>query len=465
MGAFLLLWQWQTARAQAAAPPAPVRPEVTIAIIDTGLDLDHELLKSKVKTGTTDEEGHALRPDFDVSPFLDNSHLKQSVLSGTPLQEVLMYRELKAKSYQQGLSAEESNWLERKKLEPEFQAQLKKFKRHVHGTIVAGIALKEGTGLSVFPVRGLGVDVPTLVVEEETEATAPLMKNSESAFYQRLKLSEQRVIRKMGRMLDFIALHKIPIVNASYGITEASVSARLAETYKETTGLSLDPLKLKEIVNDYFTHLYAAAGALIDRHPRTLFVFSAGNSGIDNDVHPHFPSKIRRDNVLTVAASNGTLLAPFSNWGKLSVDIAAPGVAVTALLPSVYTRETGLANIPASGTSMAAPFVANVAARCLQLNPNLTGAEIKHIILETGDALPALTLKLVSGKRIGPERALRAAELSVTMPLNLATQAAMVTTESNILKELVPASTPPAPTPVPEDSSATIDPAEAPALN
>lgn len=433
---------------------------VTIAVIDTGFDLDNEVLGPHLKLGETDEEAVTMQAQQWRSQFQDNSHLKQSVLSGAPLHQVLMYRTLKAKSHQEGLTPEEALWVEMKKNDPDFREKLRLFKRHVHGTIVAGIALKEGEGISVFPVRGLGIDVPTVMVEGETERPAPVVKwkNSQAEFQRQVTLSEERVIRKMRRMLDYIAQQKIPVVNASYGVTEKHITSRLGELHKEITGLAMDPLRLREIVDDYFGRLYLQAGVLIARHPETLFVFSAGNSGQDNGIHHHFPSRLRHDNVLSVAALGGDQLAAFSNWGHTTVDIAAPGVGINAILPSVYSKETGVTMVPASGTSMAAPYVSNVAARCLQLNPQLSAAQLKTIIMETGDALPALTLKLVSGKKINPVRALRAAELSVTQPLSTAIQAAFVTTESSaLLPALVtrpPDTSPPPPealhTPTPE---------------
>lgn len=408
----------------------PLNP-VTIAVIDTGFDLDHETLRPRLKLGETDEEAVEQQSQAWSSKFQDNSHLKQSVISGAPLQEVLLYRTLKAKSHQQGLTHEESSWMEMKKMDPAFKDKLRQFKRHVHGTIVAGIALKDSEGLSVFPVRGLGIEVPTLVLEGDPETTLPITKYSEAEFIRQVQLSEKRVIKKMRRMLDYIARYRIPIVNASYGVTEKHIMSRFAELHKEITGLALDPLRLKEIVDDYFNRLYLQAGVLIARHPKTLFVFSAGNLGVDNGQTHHFPSRLRHDNVISIAALNGDSLAPFSNWGHEYVDIAAPGVGIEALLPSVYTKEAGVNMIPASGTSMAAPYVSNVAARCLQLNPQLTGSQLKQIILETGDARPSLTLRLTSGKSINAGRALRAAELSNNQSLESAIQASMLTSESS----------------------------------
>ncbi len=414
-------------------------PPVTIAVIDTGFDLDHEILRPRLHLGETDEEGALpAAPGVADAPeeLLDNRHLRTPVLTGTSLQEVLLYRALKAKSHKQGLSPDERAWMERQYSDPSFKEKLKSFKRHVHGTVVAGIALKDSEGISLFPLRGIGVEAPAIVVEGEAEKIPPIMRRSEAEFHRQVALSTDRVVRKFGRMLDYIARQRIPIVNASYGVTEKHITRRLGELHREITGLTLDPLRLRLVVDQYFDDLYTRGGALVDRHPHTLFVFSAGNSAQDNDLHHHFPSRLRRPHVISVAALNVEALAAFSNWGVGHVDVAAPGVGIRSLVPSVYAEATGLQHIPASGTSMAAPFVSNVAARCLQANPKLRGADLKTILLETGTRLPALQGKLASAAAVEAQRALKAAELSTQMPLAEAIKLA-----------LVPAPTPPSSSP------------------
>jgi subtilisin family serine protease len=399
---------------------------VTVAVIDTGFDLDNQALRPRLKLGETDEEGAIALPGFAGWNFNDNAHLKASLLEGVALQEVLFYRTLRAKSHQQGLAISEREWLDRKKNDPLFREQLRQFKNQSHGTMVTGILLSESEGIEVFPVRGLGIDVPTLVVDETTQAQlSPIQRYSEAEFRRQVSLSEERVIKKMRKMLAWIHLHHIRVVNASYGVTEKHIHRRFAEWHKEITGLELDDIKLKEIVDSYFASIYQRADRILARYPNTLFIFSAGNSAQDNDVSHHFPSRIRRPHVISVAALNGEYLASFSNWGHASVDVAAPGVGVMSVIPTVYAQQTGLMQTPASGTSMAAPHVANVAARCLQIHKDLTAAELKRILLETGDVLGALVGRTVSGRGVNAERALKAAQLAKELPLDEAIRLAL----------------------------------------
>jgi subtilisin family serine protease len=73
----------------------------------------------------------------------------------------------------------------------------------------------------------------------------------------------------------------------------------------------------------------------LDAAPETLFVASAGNSGMNNDVTPQYPCSHTSANLICVAAStvpDGRLTS--SNFGSISVDLAAPGDDVLSTLPA-----------------------------------------------------------------------------------------------------------------------------------
>ncbi len=87
-----------------------------------------------------------------------------------------------------------------------------------------------------------------------------------------------------------------------------------------------------------------------------LYIAAAGNDGANNDATASYPSGYDSANVVSVAATDGTdTLASFSNYGSSSADLAAPSVSILSTLP-------GNAYGYKSGTSMAAPHVAGVAA-------------------------------------------------------------------------------------------------------
>ena len=137
-----------------------------------------------------------------------------------------------------------------------------------------------------------------------------------------------------------------------------------------------------------------------------LFVSSAGNAGEDNDAVPHYPSSYEADSVLSVASTTHMdNKSGFSNYGTTSVDLGAPGSDIYSTMPNDRYASK-------SGTSMASPHAAGVAALILSANPGLSHLELKAVMMETGDALSALENNTVSGKRINVANAIDAAALA-----------------------------------------------------
>jgi thermitase len=131
-----------------------------------------------------------------------------------------------------------------------------------------------------------------------------------------------------------------------------------------------------------------------------LFVAAAGNNGTNNDRSPHYPSNYDLPNVISVAALDNTdALTSFSNFGVKTVHIAAPGKDILSTWLGNDYRE-------ASGTSMAAPQIAGVAALILASEPDLTVQELRARILRSVDKLPGLNGKVESGGRINAAKAL-----------------------------------------------------------
>lgn len=123
-----------------------------------------------------------------------------------------------------------------------------------------------------------------------------------------------------------------------------------------------------------------------------LLVHAAGNDAKNLDSDYNYPTPkllngTRPTNWLTIGASgdpqNGGLTASFSNYGKKEVDVFAPGVNIYSTIPGGNTYGN------ASGTSMASPVTAGVAAFLLSYYPSLTPQQLK-MILEKSSVLPTI---------------------------------------------------------------------------
>lgn len=132
-----------------------------------------------------------------------------------------------------------------------------------------------------------------------------------------------------------------------------------------------------------------------------LNVCAAGNSRRDLEIKPHYPASYDLPNILTVAATDDDdSLIRASNWGKVSVDVGAPGRDTYSTVPKGdYGFKTG--------TSMAAPIVTGVAALVLCQHPELTAVELKERLMQSVDKVPGLEGRIVTGGRINAARAVR----------------------------------------------------------
>jgi subtilisin family serine protease len=198
-----------------------------------------------------------------------------------------------------------------------------------------------------------------------------------------------------------------------------------------------------KVINMSFGKSFSPEKAWVDSALRyaaakdVLILHAAGNDGADNDQKENYPSSYSEkshttiENFLTIGAStdpriSGTIAADFSNFGKESVDVFAPGVKIYSTLPG----KNKYGNL--KGTSMSTPIVTGLAALIRSYYPELTAVQVKQII-ENSVVKPDASIKNVrpgsqstevsfeslskTGGIVNAYYAVSAAEL--TKPLNL----------------------------------------------
>ena len=107
------------------------------------------------------------------------------------------------------------------------------------------------------------------------------------------------------------------------------------------------------------------------------FVAASGNSRANTDSNPMFPAAYDLDNIISVGSMTSSgRRSGFSNYGETTVDVFAPGSSITS---TTNNGRTG--NL--SGTSMASPHVAGIAALMLSVDDSLSPDEIKEALINT----------------------------------------------------------------------------------
>ncbi|MEO8290765.1 MAG: S8 family peptidase [Gaiellaceae bacterium] len=148
-------------------------------------------------------------------------------------------------------------------------------------------------------------------------------------------------------------------------------------------------------------HSQALADAVANADVRgSLFVAAAGNNFSDNDSSANYPSNYDSPNVIAVAATtNRDARAWFSNYGRTTVDLGAPGASIFSTWPGGSYRYL-------DGTSMAAPSVTGAVALAKSAFPGATGAGLKALLLRTVDPNASLATRVTTGGRLNAGNAL-----------------------------------------------------------
>jgi len=328
---------------QFAIAPTAKATEVGVGIWDSGVDL--ALFKPTAGRGIAfDRES---RPSRDLLRPLGDSQprwpeLKKLVKGAMDLRAALDTEE--ARLLKQAVAT----------LEPEqvkqFQEELSLVGVYTHGTHVAGIAVEGNPFARVYTA--------TMLWEHRTEPVKPTEELS------------RRTAAAYRQIVQSFKDQKLRVVNMSWRYGASAYEGMLA-----WHNVGATPDERRQIARRLFAIERDALREAIASAPEILFVAGSGNEDNNADFEEYIPAGFNLPNLLTVGAvDKAGEETSFSTFGK-TVVLHANGFEVESLLP-------GGDRVKFSGTSMASPQVANLAAKLFALDPDLTVARVREAILK-----------------------------------------------------------------------------------
>lgn len=208
--------------------------------------------------------------------------------------------------------------------------------------------------------------------------------------------SPELVARDAAALGEYVAFFKrngVRVVNMSWGD-----SVKQYENGLEMCGIGKTADERQQIARGYYDDHKAALVKAFNSAPEILFVAAAGNYNSSASFEEFVPSSLRLPNLLTVGAVDlAGDEASFTSYGP-TVVVHANGYEVESYVP-------GGDRMKMSGTSMASPNTANLAAKIIAVNPKLKPPEVIAIITSTAD-------RTADGRRnlINPRKAVELAQ-------------------------------------------------------
>lgn len=248
----------------------------------------------------------------------------------------------------------------------QFVEQMGLMGNYIHGTAVAYTAIEDNPQARIFNVRYSWPyePIPPAIDEAWAEGLVRAAKETVKSFQE----------------------NDVRVVNMSWRLTAPMVEGLLL-----ANGIEEDPDKRAERARAIFDIMKTGLEEAFASAPDVLFIAAAGNEDEDVEFVQSVPAGLNAPNIITIGAVDEALeAAGFTSYGK-SIDLYANGFEVPTKAPG------GMA-MNLSGTSLAAPQVANLAGKLLTLNPDLTTAQLRSLIEDTATEETDRGLKVIDPK-------------------------------------------------------------------
>jgi thermitase len=289
------------------------RKEIIVAVVDTGVDYNHQDLKNVMWTNPGEISGNGI--DDDGNGYIDDIHGINTLVR-------------------------DSNG----------NATMNMMDAHSHGTHVSGsIGAEQNNNIGV---AGVASNVRIMGIRTVPNSSDELDVDVVEAFI-------------------YAAKNGARIINCSFGKARNEGGMIVSE--------AID---------------------FIGKNYGTLVVAAAGNDSRNIDNRATYPATFQNETLLVVASTSSRGgMSYFSNYGIKNVDVAAPGSAIYSTVP-------GNKYSSMSGTSMASPNTAGLAAEVLAHFPELSPIELKKVLMNSVTKVSRFSNKVMSGGRIDLEKAL-----------------------------------------------------------
>lgn len=281
--------------------------EIIVAVVDTGVDTNHEDLKANIWINKNEIPGNGI--DDDQNGYIDDINGINTLI-----------RDNNGK------------------------ATVNVIDTHSHGTHVSG---------TIAAVQNNKIGIAGIASKAKIMAIRTVPNNG-----------DERDV-DVAEAFIYAAKNGAKIINCSFGKSK-------------NEGKQLIPDTLKYIADNY--------GVLV--------IAAAGNESSDIDKNPTYPASFNNENLLIVSSTSASgAMSYFSNFGKVNSDVATPG-------SSIYSTVPGNKYNSMSGTSMASPTTAGVAAEIWSHYPELNYTQIKEVLMKSVTPVEKFKSKMVSGGRI-----------------------------------------------------------------